>query len=137
MADLSGSFAVSFGGIAGTLGLFLPIARTSAEDQSFDVRLWGGAGILERHEVLGLVLLGCFLVLVLVGLWAISTALTRGKAAAAALLALPPLAISAHLVTRSLEGASLGPGPFVLIAGGLLAFAGAMSGLVRRRTLHR
>jgi hypothetical protein len=136
MADLRGSFAVTFGGIAGTLGLFLPMARVAPEGRSLDARLWGGAGIIERYEALGLALLCCFLALVLVGLWSISTALSRGKALAAALCSLPPLAISAHLVSRSLDGASLGSGPFVLAVGGLLAFGGAMAGLIRRGALR-
>jgi hypothetical protein len=132
-------FMVAFGGIAGVVGLFLPFARgierIGDRFHNFSVSLWGAAPTVGIDQIFALVLLGFFLLVGMLGLWAVATHFGRGKALCALGASLPPAAICAYLIAEIASSPSIhlqmGFGLLLPIGGAVLALAGAVAGLVR------
>src|SRR5262245_27418345 len=129
---------VMFGGLAGVIGLFLPFVRVvdrlGIGAPSYDVRLWGGSPVVGIHEIFAFALLGFFLIVVLLGFWALSTRLGRGKAAAALVAAIPPTVICTYLLVRNVAlGFDLewGLGLVMVLGGAYVALIGGGLGLLR------
>jgi hypothetical protein len=133
-----GKFLVTFGGIVGVIGLFLPFAEVTEKlglsVRRFSVTVWGGEIVTEyQTETIAIVLLLFFLLVVLVGLWAFATRLGQAKAMVIFVAALVPATLSIYwiVLTRSRANATVGLGLLLIAGGGLLSVVGSILALFR------
>ncbi len=135
-----GKFLITFGGICGVVGLFLPLVQVM-EKLGYTTRqvsstLWAGFTASEyTSDSIALALLAAFLLLVLLGLWAFGSWSSRARALVVIAVALPATAVPVYFLVRIVgvggSVASIGIGLVLLTAGGLLAIAGAVATMIR------
>jgi uncharacterized membrane protein len=124
-------FLVPLAAALGIAAAFLPFTRLGEWPghlfQSWGLTFWGVKGILAGGEIAGVLLVGCFLVLGALGLWALATRLSRAKAVAELAFAAPPAALAAWALAEGAQALSMA----LYLAAGLLAMLGAVMGIAR------
>jgi hypothetical protein len=128
-------FVVALGALLGIVGVFLPLAQASGKVPGggmlgLGVSLWTGASMVGAG-FLAYAFLGAFVLAALFAVLGIAKRFGRGFAVGALLASLAPAAIATYWLSQALSLGAAGVGLFLLVAGGLLAFAGSAVTLVK------